>query len=193
MTLKRPGHHFLSQTFEAIHLGWHQALAAVAAAALADTAPHSLARLNGLVAMRKGQPFTQSCSFTWRDDGDGAAAVTCFMHILCVICAVAREAGHLFRCWVFVQAAQPLLANHPPREWSRRWLQSAVSVRLCPDAPCATGDGAMLLGFPFTFPQALDAHGVSEQMQAVAAWTGVHLNLQPLQMLKSPRAFNAAL
>ena len=51
----------------------------------------------------------------------------------------------------------------------------------------------MLLGFPFTFPQALDARGASEQLQAVAAWTGVHLNLQPLQMLKSPRAFNAAL
>jgi len=115
LTLKRPGHHFLSQAFEAIHLGWHQALAVVATAALADTAPHSLARLNGLVAMRKGQPFTQSCSFTWRDDGDGAAAVTWFMHILCVICAVAREAGHLFRCWVFGQTAQPLLANHPPR------------------------------------------------------------------------------
>ena len=117
LTLKRPGHRFLPQAFEAIHLGWHQAVAVVAAVALPDSAPHSLARLNGLVAMRKGQPFTRSCSFTWRDDGDGdsAAAVTCFMHILRVICAVARKAGHLFRCWVFGQAAQPLLANHPPR------------------------------------------------------------------------------
>ena len=42
-------------------------------------------------------------------------------------------------------------------------------------------------------PQELDAHGVCEQIQATSAWTGVHLNLQPLRMLKSPRAFNAVL
>lgn len=117
LTLKRPGHRFLPQAFEAIHLGWHQAVAEQTAAALPDTAPHSLARLNGLVAMRKGQPFTRSYSFTWLDDGDGdsAAAVTCFMHILCPICTVAGEAGRLFRYWIFGQAAQPLLASHPPR------------------------------------------------------------------------------
>ena len=66
-------------------------------------------------------------------------------------------------------------------------------MHLYPAAPCATGAGAILPGFPFTSLQELDAHGVCEQIQATSAWTGVHLNLHPLRMLKSPRAFNAVL
>ena len=50
MALKRAGHRPLAQAFEAVHLGLHQAWAAVAASFLPDPPPQSLANAQRFIA-----------------------------------------------------------------------------------------------------------------------------------------------
>jgi len=57
LALKRPSHHLLAQTLEAIHLRLHQRPSAVPAPAVPNGPPQLSARLDYLIAMSKRKAF----------------------------------------------------------------------------------------------------------------------------------------
>ena len=72
LALKGTGHHPLAQTFDAVHLGFHQASAVVANPAFPDTAAQTPTRSKRCVAVLEHSAFAHSRILTGRNDGDSA-------------------------------------------------------------------------------------------------------------------------
>ena len=73
LPLKGAGHQPFTQSFDATHLGFHQAAPVIPNPALPDTSPQPAACSDRSIAMHKGLAFAYSSVLTRRNDGNGTS------------------------------------------------------------------------------------------------------------------------
>ena len=169
LALKGTRHHQLTQAFEAVHLGLHQAAAVIAAPPLPDGAAQPVTGAERCVA-RSG-PY-QGCPprpgvLARRNHRLCPSLCNRCMARLGVVGAVPADAGHRFIGWYLTQqfGQHRRVAHAAVRHFDGPNLPRVgvdVQVHLAPLPPVL---GPMFLALPFAFAQELDAGAVHQQVQ----------------------------
>ena len=182
LSFKRTGHHFFTQTLEAIHLRFHQRPAVVAAPVFPDFSTKSPARFDRFIADRKRSAFSQLRAFAWWNDRNGIATSAGLVHILGVVRAIARDAGNGFIFWNLIEqfSSHRRITDLVGGHHDGADLQGVGIDAQMHFAPLATSFSSMLLGLPFAFTQEFDARGIHEHVKTPAAFACAvrHLDIQ---------------
>ena len=96
LALKGARHHSFTQSFNAVHLGLHQASPVVANPALPDASTQPPARVKRSIAIPKHSPLAGSSILAGRNDGHGAVPDDRFVGRLCVVGTIASKALERF-------------------------------------------------------------------------------------------------
>ena len=99
LSLKGARHHAFAQSFDTVHLGFHQASPVVANPVLPNTAAQPFAHCNSCIAMPKHSTLANSSILAGRNDWNSTMHSHRFVDGLCVLGTIASKTLERFICW----------------------------------------------------------------------------------------------
>ena len=98
LAFKRSGNDPIAQSFDAVHLGLHQAAPVITTPHFPYPSAQTPACGDSRIAIRKGGAFAYSCIFSWGNNGSAASLAQRFIDCLGVIGTITSQAVQSLSC-----------------------------------------------------------------------------------------------